>query len=107
MIPLGKGIIYVKDKQEVYFQTYTSSVKIKKILTINYDKNTKIRITTKHTGNTTGYIMIKLDDGKVILADDLVFNSTLIQLGVLVNYYTNYYEAINLSPNAKVYRIKK
>jgi hypothetical protein len=107
MIPLGKGIIYVKDKQEVYFQTYTSSVKIKKILTINYDKNTKIRITTKHTGNTTGYIMIKLDDGKVILADDLVFNSTLIQLGVLEKYNTNYYEAINLSPNAKVYRIKK
>ncbi|MEA2091148.1 MAG: STT3 domain-containing protein [Campylobacterota bacterium] len=107
IIPLGDGIVYMKDKHELYFKNHNRSGKIKKILTISYDISGNIGVRTENTYNREGYTMIKMHDGRVIIANDDVLNSTLIQMGVLQNYNHELFEAIELSEDAKVYRVKK
>lgn len=107
IVMLGQGIAYIKNKQELYFRQNNNFYKVKKILTITYQSNGNMSYNITRTGYSEGYIMIKKADGKVLIVDDIVFNSTLIQMGVLGNYNPNLYEAIELFPEAKVYRVKE
>ncbi len=107
IVTIDNNIIYTKEKEELYFKKYNNTNTIKKIITISYQKNGKVSLKQKRTGHLNGYIMIKLYDGKVLIMDDIVFDSTIIQLGVLQNYNRNIFEPIYLSKEATIYKVKK
>jgi predicted metal-dependent phosphotriesterase family hydrolase len=106
IVHLGSKLAYNKIGQKLYFKEYKIYNPIKKIIKITYE-NSKIVIKTFNTRNRVGYTMIHLADGRVILANDEVVNSTIIQLGVFENYNADLFEPVVLSPIAKVYRVKR
>jgi dolichyl-diphosphooligosaccharide--protein glycosyltransferase/undecaprenyl-diphosphooligosaccharide--protein glycosyltransferase len=105
IVKINKDILYIKDKQKLYFKSYNNSINIKKIITLAYSEKGKLS-TKSEIFHSDGYIMIILASGKVLIVNDIVFNSTLIQLGVMEKYNHKLFEEVDLNAYAKIYKVK-
>ncbi|MCR4941298.1 MAG: general glycosylation pathway protein [Campylobacter sp.] len=73
-----------------------------------YDENEKLQITSNFYDMTSGFYVIYMrDQGKYLLLDKNMLNSTFIQLYVLENYDKELFEPVILDRAAKIYRLKK
>ena len=106
IIPIDKNILYIQNKKELYFKENNANVPLKKIIKLSYNSNGQLKKHINNTLNYQGYTLIILPNKKVIIVDDIAFNSMLIQLGVLANYDRELFEPVIISPDAKVYRVK-
>lgn len=106
IISIDQNILYMKNKQELYFKEKNLHMPLKKIIQLSYDANGQLKKHTNNTHNYKGYTLIILPNKKVIIADDIAFNSMLIQLGVLENYDRELFDPVIMTADAKVYRVK-
>jgi hypothetical protein len=106
-IIIGKNIVYIKSKEQLFFTKQNAYMNIKAIYRVSYNKGRTFSVDVQHTRYSEGYTLISLDDGRVLIADDVVFNSLIVQLGVLQNYDPKLFEPILLSTDTKIYRLKK
>ncbi|MBU0633158.1 peptide transporter [bacterium] len=72
-----------------------------------YDKDHKLRMATKRFSSMSNINVIYMADyGQFLILDEATFNSLYIQLFVLENYDRNLFEAVEMTPYAKIYKLK-
>lgn len=72
-----------------------------------YDKDQKLKVDTKRFNAMSNINVIYMADyGQFLILDEATFNSLYIQLFVLENYDKNLFEAVEMTPYAKIYKLK-
>jgi dolichyl-diphosphooligosaccharide--protein glycosyltransferase/undecaprenyl-diphosphooligosaccharide--protein glycosyltransferase len=80
---------------------------INRFVKTGYMQDGKLNIETKQLNATANISVIYMASyGQFLVLDEASYNSTFIQLFVLENYDKNLYEAVELTPYAKIYKLK-
>ena len=104
-IYLQNGIAINKASAKVKFGD--KELPINRFIKTGYLQNGKLSIETKQLSSMGGVNVIYMASyGQFLILDEATYNSTFIQLFVLENYDKNLFEAVQLSPYAKIYKLK-
>ncbi len=83
------------------------SYSINNFVTTFYDKNNKLQIQKTVIDNQSDINLIYMSNyDQFLILNNSEYNSTYVQLFVLENYNTKFFEPIILTPLAKVYKLK-
>lgn len=105
-IQLGDGSVILQDKGLIVLGG-NQQIPIKSFYTVSYNKQQKIVKSEKRI-NPKGLLnIVYLPSYQMMLVmDDAMLNSTFLQLFIFENYNPEYFELVNASPYAKVYKLK-
>jgi dolichyl-diphosphooligosaccharide--protein glycosyltransferase/undecaprenyl-diphosphooligosaccharide--protein glycosyltransferase len=104
-IYLQNGISINKASAKVKFGD--KEMPINRFVKTGYMQDGKLNIETKQLNATANISVIYMASyGQFLVLDEASYNSTFIQLFVLENYDKNLYEAVELTPYAKIYKLK-
>jgi dolichyl-diphosphooligosaccharide--protein glycosyltransferase/undecaprenyl-diphosphooligosaccharide--protein glycosyltransferase len=104
-IYLQNGIAINKASAKVKFGD--KEMPINRFVKTGYMQDGKLNIETKQLNATANISVIYMASyGQFLVLDEASYNSTFIQLFVLENYDKNLYEAVELTPYAKIYKLK-
>ncbi|MDC0933370.1 STT3 domain-containing protein [Arcobacteraceae bacterium] len=102
---LGNNIFIDKVKGLINIQG--SEVNIKNFVITNYNKEKKLEKHIQVLNNNADLNIIYMKDyDRFLVIDNDMYNSMYVQLCILENYNADIYEAIILTPQAKVFRLK-
>lgn len=102
---LANGFVISHDLKTLKVNDQT--IPIKSFYETKYDDNhTLVTNEIKLDKNGILSIICSKDDGLFVIVDDTTLNSTYIQLFLLENYDSRFFEPVILSPYAKVYKLK-
>ena len=104
-IQLGANIFL--DKRTLDLIIEEKRAPIKRFVTTYYDSNLHLKKNVQLVNVFSNISVIYMKNyNTILLLDEAVYNSLYIQLFVLENYDKKLFEAVDLSPGAKVYRLK-
>ncbi len=106
-----KGIIILPNRNYIDLRRGILSfsgqkVPINKFITTYYKNNKLQKVEKIYDISSNINIIFMRDSKRFIILDDKMLNSTYIQLFVLENYNSKYFEPVILTPLAKIYRLK-
>ena len=102
---LGNGIEL--DKKTGVVKIGTQSFKLKSFVTVGYNQKNALQVQSNLISMTGHLTMIYLKAyNKFLLLDDYYLNSIFIKMFVFEEYDKELFEAVELSPYAKIYRVK-
>jgi len=106
------GIMYLGNNISLEKQTGTLTVgkqkmPLKSFYTVAYDANKKLKVTRSDISYKSNLSMIYLQSyNRILVVDDFYLNSLFIQMFVFENYDKELFEAVELTPYTKVYKVK-
>jgi len=104
-VRFGSGVFF--DQKTGLLNIGDQQVPVNKVVTTGHFPNGKIRVNTQSIHPKAPFVILILQDyGSVLILDQEMFNSTYIQMFFLEKYDKNYFEPVELSPYAKVYKVK-
>ncbi|MDD2358101.1 MAG: STT3 domain-containing protein [Thiovulaceae bacterium] len=104
-IYLQNGISINKTTASVKFGD--KEMPINRFIKTGYEKDGKLSIDTKQLNSMASITVIYLASyGQFLILDEASFNSTYVQLFVLEHYDKNLYEPVEMTPYAKIYKLK-
>ena len=105
ILHLGNGISLNLQTKELSLGS--NKVKIRRFVTTVYDQNKKLRKNMALVDFSSNISVIYMKNYNTFLVlDEATYNSLFIQLMVLEEYDKNLFEAVELTPHAKVYKLK-
>jgi len=105
ILDLGRGVTL--DLNSKILSLGGSKKKIRRFVTTLYDKNKKLRKNVDLIDFSSNISVIYMKNYNTFLVvDEDTYNSLYIQLMVLEEYDKNLFEAVELTPHAKVYKLK-
>ncbi len=104
-INFGHGIYLDKKTGKVIIGN--QQVSLKRFTKTVYDKNMKLHVDEKLLNNTTSINIIYMSNyNTFLILDDTMYDSLYIQLMVLEKADPKLFEAVELNPNVKIYKLK-
>ena len=80
---------------------------INRFVKTGYTQDKKLNVETKQFNSMANITVIYMASyGQFLILDEATYNSLYIQLFVLENYDKNLFEAVEMSPYAKIYKLK-
>ncbi len=105
ILHLGNGISLNLQTKELSLGS--KKVKIRRFVTTVYDREQKLRKKVDLIDFSSNISLIYMKNYNTFLVlDEATYNSLFIQLMVLEEYDKNLFEAVELTPHAKVYKLK-
>ena len=105
ILDLGRGVTL--DLNSKVMSIGNSKKKIRRFVSTVYDKNKKLRKNVDLVDFSSNLSVIYMKSYNTFLVvDEDTYNSLYIQLMVLEEYDNNLFEAVELTPQAKVYKLK-
>ena len=105
VLDLGRGVSL--DLNSKMLNIGNTKTKIRRFVTTVYDKNKKLRKNIDLVDFSSNISVIYMKNYNTFLVlDEETYNSLYIQLMVLEEYDTKLFEPIELTPHAKVYKLK-
>lgn len=105
MLSLGGGVMI--DKKSGKLKLGNQTVPLKQMIVSQIDNKGKVHNQVQTINPTSRFSVIFMKSyGKFLVLDDKMFNSLFIQLFVLGNVDSRYFESVIEDPLAKVYRVK-
>ncbi len=104
-LDLSSGVVF--NKTNGVLKIGNQKVKVKEFHTVAYDQN-KTLVRQRQTVHKDGkfYLIYMRSYNTFLVLDEVMFNSTYIQLFVFENYDKSLFEPIILDPSAKVFKLK-
>ena len=104
-IYLQNGISINKASARVKFGD--KEMPINRFVKTGYTQDKKLNVETKQFNSMANITVIYMASyGQFLILDEATYNSLYIQLFVLENYDKNLFEAVEMSPYAKIYKLK-
>jgi len=104
-VDLGSGVVF--DQKTGMINAGGQDVPIRYIITTGTLPSGKTDVNYQNIHKGAPFVIVILKNyNRVLVLDMEMFNSTFIQMFFLENYDKNLFEAVELSPYAKVYRVK-
>jgi dolichyl-diphosphooligosaccharide--protein glycosyltransferase/undecaprenyl-diphosphooligosaccharide--protein glycosyltransferase len=106
------GFIYLQggvaiSKTDATVRLGDKTVGINRFVKTWYDKNNKLQTDIKRFNTMSNLSVIFMASyGKFLIVDEATYNSLYVQLFVLENYDKNLFEAVEMTPFAKIYKLK-
>jgi dolichyl-diphosphooligosaccharide--protein glycosyltransferase/undecaprenyl-diphosphooligosaccharide--protein glycosyltransferase len=102
---MGNGISL--DKKTNSIMLGKQKVPLKRIVRTAYDRDMKLHKNTQTINFGASLSLIYMADYHTfLLVDEDTYNSLYIQLGILENYDSRYFEKVISTPQAKIYKLK-
>ncbi len=105
MITLGNGVAINKKEGTLIFNNQV--VPMDSFVVTSYDQAGKLRVQSQKLRDGASIYAVYMSDYKtMLLMDEVIYNSTYVQLFILENYDRRLFEPVVMDPSAKVYRLK-
>ena len=104
-INFGHGVVLDKKMGNIIIGN--QKIPLKRFTKTAYDKNMKLHVDEKLLNKTTNINVIYMSNyNTFLILDDSMYNSLYIQLMVLEKADSKLFEAVDLNPNVKIYKLK-
>ncbi len=106
MLYLGSGITL--DKEKSILQIGSNKTQLKRFVQVGYDQKQKLQKNIQEVNPNGQISLIFMQSyGTFLVLDEAMYHSLFVQMFVLENYDKNLFEAVIMSPYAKVYKLKR
>ena len=104
-IDFGSGVVF--DQKTGLLAIGGQSVAVNQVVTAEYGPDGKLEVDYRNIHPNAPFVILVLKNyNSILILDAEMFNSSYIQMFFLENYDRALFEAVELSPYAKVYRVK-
>jgi len=104
-LDFGAGIVF--DQSTGNLDIGGQSLPVHQVITTGYKPDGTLGANYQNVHPGAPFVILILQNyNRVLIMDAEIFNSTYIQMFFLENYDRNLFEAVELSPYAKIYRVK-
>jgi len=105
IIDLGSGVNFNQKTGLIHLAN--QEIPINKVVTVGMNPSQKVQTSVQSIHKSAPLVILILQAyNKILILDQEMYNSMYIQMFFLENYDHNLFEAVELSPYAKIYKVK-